>query len=354
MDFALIILAVAVVAAAAILAFARRPAPTPPPLPADTRLDAVISGLGNIQGRFQEAIDAQAALQRTLSERLDGLQKRVSDSLQESTEKTGLTLGSLTERLNVIDQAQQNITALSGQVMTLERIFSDKQQRGAFAQDIMESIVSDHMAPDQYEFQAKLSNGKIVDCAIRVPNVTARIAVDSKFPHEAFEELRKVESEEARKAAMIQIRNDIQKHVKDIAERYLISGETQTPAIMFVPSDAIYMELHTNFPETLKRARQAQVVIASPHVFMLVITTLLGLMRDARMREQAREIQREVGLLLKDVQLLAQRVGDLRTHFERTSKDIGEIEKPMGRILGRAERVEKAELSAPDAAKQIG
>lgn len=348
MELALIVLAGAVVLAAWLVAFARPRGAGVEPAAPDPRLDTLLAKQGEIGGQFTQAVTAQEALTRLLGERLEALEKRMGDSLKDSAEKTGLALGGITERLNVIDQAQASISALSGHVVTLQQIFSDKQQRGAFAQDIMESIVSDHMAPDQYEFQAKLSNGRIVDCAIRIPNVVARIVVDSKFPHEAFEALRAAENEELRKTAMIQIRTDIQKHVKDISDKYLISGETQTPAIMFVPSDAMYAELHATFPETLKRARQSQVVIASPHVFMLVVTTLLGLMRDAKMREQAREIQREVGQLLKDVRLLAERVGELRTHFERTSKDIGEIEKPMGRITSRAERIEKVELAPPD------
>jgi DNA recombination protein RmuC len=192
-----------------------------------------------------------------------------------------------------------------------------------------------------------------VDCAIRVPNVAARIVVDSKFPHEGFEALRKAETEDARKVAIAQIRNDIQKHVKDISEKYLIDGETQTPAIMFVPSDTMYAELHANFPDTLKRARQSQVVLASPHVFMLIISTLLGLMRDAKMREKAHEIQKEVGTLLKDVKLLAERVGDLRKHFDKTSEDIGRIEAPMGRIVSRADRIESVDLAPPDASPAL-
>ena len=349
MELGLMLLAAAVVLAAAIFAFARpKAAPVPPP---DTRLDAVISGLGAVQGRFQEAIEAQAALQRTLSDRLDGLQKRVSDSLQETTEKTGKTLGSLTERLNVIDQAQQNITALSGQVMTLERIFSDKQQRGAFAQQRMEAIVADHFPPDHYDFQFTLSNRNRPDCVIRIPNVPGMIVIDSKFPWEAFEALRDTTEESERKTISQRLRSDMQKHVKDIAERYLIPGEVQTPAIMFVPSESLYAELHLSFPEVIQAARRQHVMIMSPHVFLLALGTIQALMRDARMREQAHAIQREVGMLLKDIKLLADRVGDLRTHFEKTSKDIGEIEKPMGRIASRAERIEKAELGQESSAQ---
>ncbi len=340
----LIILAAAVVAAAAIFAFGRRPAA--PAAAPDPRLDTVLQGQATIAEQFRGTAAAQAAL----TAQIEALKEKMGQDLAAGAQQTSVTFATITERLSVIDAAQKNISDLSGQVMTLERIFSDKQQRGAFAQDIMESIVSDHMSPDQYEFQAKLSNGKIVDCAIRIPNVVARIVVDSKFPHEGFEELRRADSDDGRKAAMVQIRNDIQKHVKDIAERYLISGETQKPAIMFVPSDAMYMELHATFPEALKRARQSQVVVASPHVFMLVVTTLLGLMRDAKMREHAHAIQAAVGALLEDVRRLGERVEKLRDHFETTSKDIGQIEISMRGIDRHAERIAQVDLGEPPAA----
>jgi DNA recombination protein RmuC len=229
-------------------------------------------------------------------------------------------------------------------VVSLKAIFSDKQARGAMSQDQMEAIVAEHLAPDQYEFQATLSNNARPDCAIRIPNVQARIVVDSKFPLEAFQALRKADSEDARKAAMAQVRNDLQKHMKDIAEKYLIPGEVQTPAIMFVPSESIYAELHASFPETLRRARQMQVVIVSPHVFMLVIGTIQGLMRDAKMREQAHAIQAAVGALLQDVKRLGERVGKLRDHFETTSKDIGQIEISMRGIDRHAERIAQVDL----------
>jgi DNA recombination protein RmuC len=151
-----------------------------------------------------------------------------------------------------------------------------------------------------------------------------------------------------RKPALAQMRTDVQKHVSDIARKYLIPGEVQTPALMFVPSESIYAELHTSFPEIMQRARRAQVVIVSPHILWLAVNTIRTLMRDAKMREQAHEIQKEVAMLLKDVKLLAERVGDLRIHFERTSKDLGEIEKPMGRVVARAGRIEAVELTAPD------
>src|SRR5579871_1051161 len=344
MEIAVIILAVAVVAAALIVAFLRPKTALPEPARQDPRLDTLLAKQGEIGGQFAQTVAAQEALTRTLGERLEALEKRVGENLAATAKQTGETFVSITERLGVIDAAQKNIHELSTHVVSLKAIFSDKQARGALSQDQMEATVSEHLAPDQYEFQATLSNNARPDCAIRIPNVKARIVVDSKFPLEAFEALRKADSEETRKAAMVQVRNDIQKHVKDIAEKYLIPGEVQAPAIMFVPSDSIYAELHANFPETLRRARQDQVVIVSPHVFMLVIGTIQSLMRDAKMREQAHAIQAAVGALLQDVKRMGERVGKLRDHFETTSKDIGQIEISMRGIDRHAERIAQVEL----------
>jgi DNA recombination protein RmuC len=349
MELGLIILAVAVVLAAAIFAFGRRPAPVPPLAAPDPRLDALLAKQGEIGGQFTQTVAAQGELARTLGERLEALEKRMGESLAASTKQAGDTFVSITERLGVIDAAQKNISELSTHVVSLKAIFSDKQARGAVAQDQMEAIVAEHLAPDQYEFQATLSNGKRPDCAIRIPNVAARIVVDSKFPLEAFETLRAAETDEARKAAMVFVRDSMAKHVKDIKEKYLIPGEVQTPAIMFVPSDSIYAELHASFPETLRRARQDQVVIVSPHVFMLVIGTIQSLMRDARMREQADMIRKEVGMLLNDVRLLDERVEKLRRHFGQTEGDIKDILISTAKIAGRAEKIEKVELENPAA-----
>jgi DNA recombination protein RmuC len=343
MELALIILATAVVVAAAILAFTR-PRPVPAPV-ADPRLDAVISGQGTITEQFRTTMAAQAAM----TAQIDALKERLGESLAANAQKTGETFVSITERLSVIDAAQKNISELSGHVVSLKAIFSDKQARGAISQDQMEAIVAEHLAPDQYEFQATLSNGKRPDCAIKIPNVTARIVVDSKFPLEAFEALRTADTDEARKAAMAFVRDSMAKHVKDIKEKYLIPGEVQTPAIMFVPSDSIYAELHASFPETLRRARQDQVVVVSPHVFMLVIGTIQGLMRDAKLREHAHAIQAAVGALLQDVKRLSERVGKLRDHFETTNKDISLIEASMKGIERHSERIAQVELGEPPA-----
>ncbi|MDB5740565.1 MAG: recombinase [Alphaproteobacteria bacterium] len=341
MEIGLIILAVAVLAAALIVVFARPKAAAA--VPADPRLDTVLQGQATIAEQFRHTSAAQAAM----TAQVDALKEKLAESLAASAQKTGETFVSITERLTVIDTAQKNITELSSHVVSLKAIFSDKQARGAISQDQMEAIVAEHLAPDQYEFQATLSNGKRPDCLIRIPNVAARIVVDSKFPLEAFEALRVAETEDAKKAAMVFVRDSMAKHVKDIKEKYLIPGEVQTPAIMFVPSDSIYAELHAGFPETLRRARQDQVVVVSPHVFMLVIGTIQSLLRDAKMREQAHAIQVAVGALLQDVKRLGERVGKLRDHFDTTNKDIGQIEISMKGIERHSDRIAQVELGEP-------
>jgi len=328
MDTAFIIFAAALLAAAALMAFAllRKPREN-----------------GETAGRLLQAVE-------TLNGRVEALNTQVNSSLATSATTTAATLGGIQARLTVIDEAQKNITALSDRVVSLQEILSDKQARGAWGQDRMEDIVRDQLPPDLFAFQATLSNGMSPDCLIRIPGMAA-IVIDAKFPLEAFEALKAAANDAERKPAAAQLRSDVQKHISDIAKKYLIPGEVQTPALMFVPSESIYAELHTAFPDVMRRARQAQVVIVSPHILWLAVNTMRTLMRDAKMRERASEIQKEVGLLLKDVKLLAERVGDLRTHFERTAKDIGEIEKPMGRVAARAGRIEAVELPAPDAEK---
>ncbi len=351
MNSAFVILAAALVLAGALVAFAllrRAPAALP-----DTRLDAVIAAQGGIGERFQQALEAQAHLQRAISERMDALNQRLGDSLRESSDKTSATLGSIGERLTVIDEAQKNISALSSQVVSLQDVLSNKQARGAFGQAQMETIIADALPNGAYEFQATLSNKSRPDCVIRLPGTKTAIVIDSKFPLEGFEALRKAGTDDERKLAMARVRSDVQKHVGDIAGKYLISGETQTPALMFVPSESIYAELHDGFSDVIQRAHRAQVVVVSPNILMLAINTVLTVMKDSRMREQASAIQKEVGALVKDVRLLGDRVEKLQRHFNQADGDIKDILISAGKITGRGEKIEKVELAAPDEAKAL-
>jgi DNA recombination protein RmuC len=341
METALIILAIGIVAAAAILAFAwrgtqRNEAPTP-----DPRLDSLLQAQGDIAGQFKQTVAAQNAL----SERMEALNNRLSQSLSDSATKTAATISGIGERLSVIDEAQKNITQLSGQVVGLQQILSNKQARGAFGQAQMEEIVRDGLPTNLYEFQGKLSNNNRPDCKIVLPGAKACIVIDSKFPLEGFTLLRNATTDDEKKLAQARVRTDVQKHVSDIADKYLIPGEVQTPAIMFVPSESIYADLHDEFSDLIQKAHRAHVIVVSPNILMLAINTVQSVMKDARMREQADRIQSEVGALLKDVRLLADATDKLQRHFNQAEADMKDIATRSGRIVTRAEKIENVELS---------
>jgi len=353
MDSALIVLAAAVVVAALILAFARRGSPKPE-LPApDPRLDTLLAKQGEIGGQFSQTVAAQEALTRILGERLEALEKRVGESLKESAAKTGETLGGIQTRLTVIDEAQKNISALSGQMVSLQQVLTNKQSRGAFGQAQMEEIVRDGLPASLYDFQFTLSNRNRPDCIIRIPGNKALLVIDSKFPLEGFEALRRAATDDEKKAAFAQVRASVGKHVSDIAEKYLIPGEVQTPAIMFVPSESLYADLHDGFADLIQRAHRANVVVVSPNILMLAISTIQTVMKDARMREQADLIKKEVGALLNDVRLLGDRVEKLQRHFNQADGDLKDILISTGKITGRAEKIEKVELAPPESTKSL-
>jgi DNA recombination protein RmuC len=352
MELALILLAAAVVLGAAILAFAlRKPAVEPAVL--DPRLDTLLAKQGEIGGQFTQTVAAQEALARTLGERLEALEKRMGENLTDGAIKTAASIAGIGERLVVIDEAQKNISALSGHVVNLQQVLSNKQSRGAFGQAQMEEIVRDGLPTSLYDFQFTLSNRNRPDCIIRIPGNKALLVIDSKFPLEGFEGLRRAVSDEEKKIALAQVRATVTKHVTDIVEKYLIPGEVQTPAIMFVPSESLYADLHDGFADVIQKAHRANVIVVSPNILMLAINTIQTVMKDARMREQAGLIRQEVGVLLNDVRLLSDRVLKLQTHFNQADADIKNILISTGKITGRAERIEKVELAPPETVKTL-
>jgi DNA recombination protein RmuC len=321
----------------------------------ESKLRDLAAAQNEIAGRFSQAIESQAKsqgdLQRAVAERLEALDKRLGENLKDTASRTAETLGGLQARLNVIDEAQRNLTNLSGQVVSLQQILTNKQARGAWGQGQMEAIIRDALPTEAYQFQAKLSNNYRPDCLIRLPGANTTIVIDSKFPLEAFEGLKNAVSETDKRSAQASVRADVSKHVKDIAEKYLIAGETQAPAIMFVPSESVYAELYDSFSDVIQNAHRAQVVVVSPNILLLAVNTIQTVMKDARMREQAGVIQKEVGLLLNDVQLLSDRVGKLQTHLGQAEGDIKGILITAGRVIGRAERIERVELSPEEMAR---
>ncbi len=283
-------------------------------------------------------------LKRTLDERLDKMSKRLGDSLEQSREKTGESLKTLAERLALIDRAQKNINDLSQEVRGLQSILSNKQARGAFGEIQMEDLVKDFLPPSAYGFQCVLSNNKKVDCLIHLPTPNDDIAVDSKFPLEDWRAMNEAPDAEAKKVAGKLFTTAVTRHVRDIAEKYLSAENIAKPAIMFLPSEAIYMDLHTKFPDLIEKSFRAGVAIVAPTTFMATLHTMRAVMKDAQMREQAHVIQREVEVLLGDIGRLDRRVNDLDKHFGQSKRDIDQILISTGKIRDRSEKIGDLQL----------
>ena len=302
--------------------------------------------LGGRLGSMSEWLGSrQADLARVMSERLDNVSARLGAGLESHAQTTGANLSKLNERLAVIDAAQARMVGMTEEVVSLKDILANKQTRGAFGQGRMEAIVSDGLPVGAYEFQATLSNKARPDCVIRLPGDSRVLAVDAKFPLEAFTLFNEARDDESRKSAMARVRADVGKHVKDIAERYLLPGETQDIALMFVPSESIYSDLVEHFDDVVQRAHRARVVILSPSLMMMAIQITQAILRDQRMRDQAHAIHAEVGKLLNDVRLLADRTAKLEGHFRQAQDDVGLIATSAEKVTRRAARIDVMEFS---------
>ena len=295
--------------------------------------------------RSQAELTGSMKMVRTeVNERLDGLNKQVAGSLVEQTEKTGKTLQTLHERLAVIDAAQKNLTDLSQHVVDLQGILGNKQSRGAFGQIRLEDMVRDVLPAANFTFEATLGNGKRVDCLIRLPNPPGSIAVDSKFPLEGYRALMAAQGDDALVKTRRQLAADVQKHVRDIAEKYIIPGETADWALMFLPSEAVYAEIQASFPEVVEDAHRRRVAIVSPTSLWATLNTVRAVLKDARMREQAGLIQKEVGIMLEDVKRLDIRVGFLQKHFDQVSEDVKDVRISTEKVMKRGEKIKDASL----------
>ena len=304
-----------------------------------------LAELQGMLGQFSSLAQSnQVHMQRTLDERLDAVGHRVGQGLADQSQRTAQSLSQLHERLAVIDAAQNNLQMLSQEMLSLKDILSNKQTRGAFGQGRMEAIISDGLHSRAFEFQATLSNGMRPDCLITLPDSRLKLVIDSKFPLEAYNDMREAEDDISRQAAEARLKQDVFKHVKDIAEKYLIGGETHETAIMFVPSESIYVDLNEHFEDVIQRAHRAHIILASPNVLMLLIQTMQAIVRDAAMREQAGVIQAEVVKLLDDVTRMNERVTKLRGHFSQTSADLDQLSISTDKVIRRATKIESLEL----------
>lgn len=292
---------------------------------------------------------ALVALRRgASSEPFDGLAREFTALKGELTAAFGHTnqrLQTITDKVAVIDSARANIEDLAKQVVGLNRVLGDKQARGAFGQFQMEELVRDVLPAAAYELQATLANGRRVDCLIRLPKPPGPIGVDAKFPLESFQALRRAADDTARTAALRAFKTDVAKHVADIADKYIVAGETADWALMFVPSEAVYAEIHASLSETVADAHRRRVGIVSPTTLMAVLTTVRAIVLDAEMVARAQEIRAEVQRLKEDADRLVQRAGELDSGFNRVVEILRQVKISADKLAGRIGRIAEGEVS---------
>ncbi|AYG65059.1 MULTISPECIES: DNA recombination protein RmuC [unclassified Rhizobium] len=317
-------------------------------LDAEHTMAALLRSQAEMQGRLATMAEVfgsrQAELNQAIGQRLDGMSQRVTATIGEQTRSTHENLRRLQERLAVIDAAQTNIQTLAKDVVGLQAILSNKQTRGAFGQARMETIIADGLPMGAYAFQPTLSNGSRPDCTVRMPNGSPPLVIDAKFPLEAWNAIRGAANPDQGKIAAQQFRRDLELHIRDIAEKYLIPSETQDTAFLFVPSESIFAEIHENFEAIVQKAQRARIVIVSPSLLMLSIQVIQAVLKDQRMREQAHVIQSEVAHLMDDLSRLDERVRKLQGHFAMAQKDVDMIVTSADKLARRGERIEALEF----------
>lgn len=321
----------------------------------DGAVRALNDGQQQLHGGITHVAEAQAAAQARMVEamerRLGDVTRALGDSLGASAQRTARSLGDLQARLEAIDKAQANIVKLSGDVLGLQDILANKQTRGAFGEIQLREIVTRALPPDAATFQATLSNGTRADCLVHLPFPPGPLVIDAKFPLEPYEALLAAKTPQETSDAQRRFRAAVRTHLRAIAEKYVIEGETAEGALMFLPSEAVYAELHARFADIVREGFDLRVWIVSPSTCMATLHTLRAVLKDARLRAEAHAIRRELGLLHRDAERLAARVGNLDRHFAQAQKDVEEIRISTDRVQARSRRLEAVEFSGaePDA-----
>ncbi len=313
---------------------------------ANVELSGRVRGMGELLGA------RQADLAKLVAERLDAVGTRVGRGLEDQGRVAGESLAKLNERLAVIDAAQARLTDLTAEVVGLKEILANKQARGAFGQGRMEAIIRDALPPSAYAFQHTLSNRCRPDCVLHLPDDARLLVIDAKFPLEAFVALKEAAGEEAQKQAAARVRADVGKHIRDIEERYFVAGETQDVAILFVPSESLYGDLAEHFEDVIQRAHRSRIIIVSPSLLVMAVQVLQTIVRDARVRAQAHEIQVEVRRLVEDVTRLRERVAKLAVHFGQAQEDLGTITVSAEKIGKRGERIENMDFAGAQSGEE--
>jgi len=317
----------------------------------EEELRALRDMLAKQEGRLAQMSEdhrkSQGELTKAVQERLDHVGLRMGQSLEEAATKTAKSMGELHTRLKVIDEAQENLKALSGDIMGLQNILDNKQARGAFGETQLRAILDDLLPPDMFSSQVKLSNGKIVDFQLLMPLPSGPLSIDSKFPSTAYERMQKSDTDEGYAIAKKQFKVDVKGRISEISEKYLIPGETAEFAVMFVPSEAIFAEIHAHHRDLVELGHRSRVNIVSPSTLWASILAIKSVFRDIEMQKQASVIQQEVVSLLDETGRLDQRIDDLAKHFGALGKleeDIRKIRITTDKITTRSNRIRDVRL----------
>ncbi len=310
-------------------------------------------GMGEVRKQVTEALTQNGnelgkkvdALTHSTNERLKEISGQVDKRLNEGFEKTTATFTDVVKRLAQIDEAQKKITELSGNVVSLQEVLADKRSRGAFGEVQLNSLVRNVMPENSFSFQYTLSNNMRVDCMLFLPEPSGNICIDSKFPLESFRRMTDIECVETdRIAAEKQFKKDIKKHINDIAGKYIISDETSDGAVMFIPAEAVFAEIHAHHYDLVEEAQRARVWLVSPTTLMAVLTTARAVLKDSATRKQVHLIQEHLVALSKDFSRFQTRMDNLSKHIEQANKDVNDVNTSARKISSRFEKIEKVEL----------
>lgn len=280
---------------------------------------------------------------------LQNMTLQVNHRLTEGFEKTSSTFTDIVRRLTIIDEAQKKITELSNHVVSLQDVLVDKKARGAFGEVQLSTLINNMLPSSHYQMQYTLSNQKRADCILFLPEPTGNIVIDAKFPLEGYQRMLATDTGSVeRKSLQQQFSRDIQKHIKDIAEKYIIPGETTDSAVMFIPAESIFAEIHANFPELITLSQRLKVWLVSPSTLMAVLTTAKAVLKDDATRKQVHIIQQHLHSLAADFQRFDKRMDKLSKHIHQAHQDVSEVSTSAKKITARFQKIESVELESPD------
>lgn len=343
----------------------------------ETRLDVFSRNLEALQGRDSDRLDrlekelradvdavrlkVEESLERNARqlgervkelielnrEQLDEISGKVDERLEKGFERTTSVFADVLKRLALIDKAQEKIAELSGSVVSLQEVLSDKRSRGAFGEVQLNALVSNLMPEASFSLQHTFPGGARADCVLFLPEPTGTVCIDSKFPLESYRRMTDLSLGDAdRKAAEQQFRQDIKKHIKDIASKYILPGVTSDGAVMFIPAEAVFAEIHGHYPELVEEAQRARVWLASPTTMMAVLTTARAVLKDSSTRQQVHIIKDHLIALAQDFGRFQQRMDKLATHIDQANRDVIDVNKSARKITHRFSRIERVELEA--------